>query len=54
MANSITTTANLNDLPNEDGKYPYTIIKVGDKEIEPVTIWAVSFDEARKTYLDSF
>ena len=53
MANSITTTANLNDLPNEDGKYPYTIIKVGDKEIEPVTIWAVSFEEVRQIYFNN-
>jgi hypothetical protein len=51
--NSIYITGNMNDLPNEDGNYPYTIIKVGDKDIEPVTIWAVSFNEVRQIYFNN-
>jgi hypothetical protein len=51
--NSITTTGNMNDLPNEDGNYAYTIIKVGDKDIEPITIWAVSFEEVRQIYFNN-
>jgi hypothetical protein len=51
---SITTTANINDLPNEDGNYSYTIMKVDDTDIEPVTIWAVSFNEARDIFIKTF
>jgi hypothetical protein len=50
---SITTTANINDLPNEDGNYSYTIMKVDDTDIEPVTIWAVSFEEVRQIYFNN-
>lgn len=52
--NSITTTGNMNDLPNEDGNYEYTIIKVGNKDIEPITIWAVSFSEATDIFIKTF
>jgi hypothetical protein len=51
---SITTTANINDLPNEDGNYSYTIMKVDDTDIEPVTIWAVSFNEATDIFIKTF
>jgi hypothetical protein len=52
-AYSITTTGNMNDLPNEDGNYEYTVIKVNNKYIEPVTIWAVSFNEVRQIYFNN-
>jgi len=53
MAYSITSTANMNDLPNEDGKYPYTITHIGNIEIEPIIVWAVSFNEAHEIYFNS-
>ena len=52
-AYSITTTGNMNDLPNEDGNYEYTVIKVNNKDIEPVIIWAVSFEEVRQIYFNN-
>jgi hypothetical protein len=45
---SITQSFNINDLPNEDGKYPHTIIKIGDKDIEPFIVWAENVNEARE------
>lgn len=44
--NSITQSFNINDLPNEDGKYPHTIMKIGDKDIEPFIVWAENVNEA--------
>jgi hypothetical protein len=46
MSNSITQSFNINDLPNEDGKYPHTITKIGDKDIEPFIVWAENVNEA--------
>jgi hypothetical protein len=51
---SITSTWNINDLPNENGEYPYTIIKVGDKDITPTTVWAVSVNEAYSIFLQNY
>jgi hypothetical protein len=52
-AYSIYITGNMNDLPNEDGNYPYTILKVNNKDIQPLTIWAVSFEEVRQIYFNN-
>jgi hypothetical protein len=43
---SITQSFNINDLPNEDGKYPHTIIKIDNKDIEPFIVWADNVKEA--------